>query len=231
LEDVLFNPVYNALVTGDASLAQGTGEVRYFDKEVSPFAGFPNDNHEGFQQLHRQLPTGRKILYAHPELIFEPLGWQLLREIKGLQFIYEKAAPEFDSALTPIALTHEHVEAMVQLTALTQPGPFDTRTIEFGHYYGIFDQGMLVAMTGQRLHINYYTEISAVCTHPQHLGKGYAAALMQHQLNLIIRQGQIPILHVRDDNQRAIALYERLGFTLRRTMNFYFMLKKELDRS
>jgi predicted GNAT family acetyltransferase len=81
-------------------------------------------------------------------------------------------------------------------------------------------------MTGQRLHPQQYTEVSAVCTHPDHLGKGYASALVQHQVQLILQQGQIPFLHVREDNSRAIALYERLGFRISRNMNFYFMRRE-----
>ncbi|HVG42779.1 MAG TPA: GNAT family N-acetyltransferase, partial [Chitinophagaceae bacterium] len=69
----------------------------------------------------------------------------------------------------------EHVEQMMQLATLTKPGPFGPHTIDFGYYYGIFEEGKLVAMTGQRLHVAHFTEISAVCTHPDHLGKGYAA--------------------------------------------------------
>ncbi len=118
---------------------------------------------------------------------------------------------------------------MMQLTALTKPGPFGLRTIEFGNYFGIFENETLVAMAGQRLHVSNYTEISAVCTHPAYLGKGFAGALMQHQLNLICDQGQIPFLHVREDNLRAIALYERLGFAIQRPMNFYF-LKRRHDK-
>jgi predicted GNAT family acetyltransferase len=112
---------------------------------------------------------------------------------------------------------------MIQLATLTKPGPFNTRTIEFGHYHGIFENNRLAAMTGQRLHVDDHTEISAVCTHPDFLGKGYAATLMRHQVKFILAQNQIPFLHVRADNSRAIALYERLGFKENRVMNFYFM--------
>ena len=78
-------------------------------------------------------------------------------------------------------------------------------------------------MTGQRLHLPEHTEISAVCTHPDHTGKGYAAILLDHQIDLIIGQGHIPFLHVRADNERAIAIYERLGFKANGPMNFYFL--------
>jgi predicted GNAT family acetyltransferase len=112
---------------------------------------------------------------------------------------------------------------MIDLATLTKPGPFGKRTIEFGHYFGIFENDKLAAMTGQRMHAENYTEISAVCTHPDDTGKGYAFTLLQHQLQLIMHQGQQPFLHVREDNTRAIEIYQRLGFAVSRPMNFYFM--------
>jgi predicted GNAT family acetyltransferase len=127
------------------------------------------------------------------------------------------------NTFSPVPLDKHFAAEMVELAKLTKPGPFGLRTIEFGHYYGIFDQDKLVAMTGQRLHPQQYTEVSAVCTHPDHLGKGFASALVQHQVQLILQQGKTPFLHVREDNSRAIALYERLGFSISRNMNFYFM--------
>jgi ribosomal protein S18 acetylase RimI-like enzyme len=227
VEDVLYNPVYNALSSGDAHLGFAKGEVRWFDEQVSPFAGFPGAYHNGFDELYHVLPPGRKILYAIPEEIKEPVGWQFMAAIKGLQFNYTGGTVVAEQPLKLTPLKQENVEEMIGLATLTKPGPFNVRTIEFGHYFGIFDNNRLVAMTGQRLHAANYTEISAVCTHPDHLGKGYAAALMKHQLNLILSHGQIPFLHVRADNNRAIALYERLGFNVNRSMNFYFMKKQE----
>jgi ribosomal protein S18 acetylase RimI-like enzyme len=226
VEDLLYNPVYNALLSGDAHLSLGTDTVKYFDEEVSPFAGFHHQYEKGFEELYNLLPPGRKILYANSQQINEPRDWKILVEIKGLQFLFTEKTIECKQHFELVPLTENNVDEMVELATLTKPGPFGTRTIEFGHYHGIFEKGKLVAMTGQRLHVDNYTELSAVCTHPDHLGKGYAAALMQHQLQLILSHDQIPFLHVRADNSRAIALYERLGFKVNREMNFYFMKRQ-----
>lgn len=226
VEQVLNNPVYYALNSKDAHLGSGSGTVKYFDEEVSPFAAFPEDHDNGFKELFDVLPAGRRILYAIRKRIEEPAGWEVKHELTGLQFVFNGKARPNDELLNLVQLDTRHVDEMIALAKLTKPGPFDKRTIEFGHYYGVFDNGELVAMTGQRLHPENYTEISAVCTHPAHLGKGYAAALIRHQLNLICQSGQVPFLHVRDDNERAIALYERLGFMRNGPMNFYFMKKR-----
>lgn len=226
MEELLYNPVYNALLTRDAHLGEGTDSVRYFHEEVSPFVGFEEGNDRGFEELHELLPEGRKILYATPKWIDKPAGWQVLVAIEGLQFVFAGKSMERNAAIQSVPLATKDVEEMMKLAALTKPGPFGSRTIDFGHYYGIFDKGQLVAMTGQRMHIPGYSEISAVCTHPDHLGKGYAAALIAQQVELIHAQGQEAFLHVRGDNDRAIGLYERLGFRVSRGMNFWFMRRE-----
>jgi predicted GNAT family acetyltransferase len=104
---------------------------------------------------------------------------------------------------------------MIELTALTKPGPFGKRTHELGTYLGIRRDGKLVAMAGERLKVPGHTEVSAVCTHPDHTGHGYARILMSEVMRRIRVRGERPFLHVREDNVRAIALYERLGFEAR----------------
>ena len=220
------NPVYQGLISGDRHLSFGTENVKFFDERVSPFAGFDVGYEKGFKELYDILPAGRTILYATPGKIHQPKGWQLLHEIKGLQLVFDPARSAPADFVDPTPLTDHHVEQMLQLTALTNPGPFGARTIDFGHYYGIFENKKLIAMSGQRLHVQQFTEVSAVCTHPDHLGRGYAAALVRHQVQLIRQQNQTPFLHVRDDNRRAIELYQRIGFAIRGAMNFYVMKRE-----
>ncbi|MDB5230870.1 MAG: family N-acetyltransferase [Chitinophagaceae bacterium] len=227
MHPLLYNPVYNALLTGDSHLDLGNQKVKYFDEAVSPFVGFEDKNTNGFDELHKLFPPNRAILYATPISIETPRGWKLLHEMNASQFVFEGSIDFFEASFPLMMLKPEHAQQMVQLAELTKPGPFNLRTIEFGNYYGVFDNDQLVAMTGQRLHVSNYTEVSAVCTHPDYLGRGYAAALIRHQLNIIVNHSQIPFLHVRKDHESAIGLYKKLGFTVCRPMNFYFM--KRLD--
>lgn len=223
VNDPLAHPVFSALSTGDRHMARGSEHAKFFDEEVSPFADFDTDPGTGFKELHELLPPKRRILFATPEKIETPQGWILKAYIEGLQFVYRQDILPANPSIEPAPLNGSHVDEMVALATLTKPGPFSKRTIEFGHYHGIFEEGRLAAMTGQRLHINNFTEISAVCTHPDFLGKGYAAALIQHQLHIILSHNETPFLHVRSDNKRAIEIYERLGFKENRDMHFYFL--------
>lgn len=230
VSDPLYNPVYHALLSGDRHLSQGAGTVSYFDEAISPYVGFPETYSEGFDELFTILPAGRLILYATPLHLSPPGGWQLLRKARGLQMVLTDNYRPAPVTITPVPLQEAHVEQMLELAELTKPGPFGPRTILFGHYYGIFDGNRLVAMTGQRLHVQHFTEVSAVCTHPAYLGRGYAFALLQHQIDLIRAQGQTPFLHVRKDNRRAINLYHRIGFGINGPMNFYFMKRRSRRR-
>jgi predicted GNAT family acetyltransferase len=111
------------------------------------------------------------------------------------------------------------------LTALTKPGPFHKRTHELGSYLGIRRDGKLLAITGERLKVPGYTEVSAVCTHPEHTGHGYARILMVEAMQRILKRGETPVLHVRQDNVRAIELYQRLGFNQRVLLHFAVLRK------
>lgn len=222
----LYNPVFEAMISGDKSLATGSANVTYFDPEVSPFIGIKCGYDKGFDDLFALLSAGRYVLHATPERMRIPRGWKLIAGVQGIQMKLTTIIYTTYREAKPVPLSEEHVTEMMKLAALTKPGPFGARTISFGNYHGIFCEGQLAAMSGERLHPHQFTEISAVCTHPNHLGKGYAAALVTHQAQCILDQGRQAFLHVRKDNERAIALYKRLGFTYAGDMNFYFMKRR-----
>jgi len=107
---------------------------------------------------------------------------------------------------------------MLRLALETNPGPFGPRTHELGQYIGARVDGALAAMAGERMRLDQAVEISAVCVSPEHRGKGYAAFLVARLVREIRAEGATPFLHVFTDNTSAIALYERLGFTKRKTL-------------
>ena len=225
MEYVLDNPAWHALVTGNSNLAKGTGEVKYFDKEISPFVGLNEYTTDGFDMLYRQITHYNPVIFISPDEVAIPPKWKLLNHIVCLQMIYDEPNAAIDNTIELVALQQRHVPQMLALTKLTNPGPFAERTIEFGHYYGIFDGDKLIAMAGQRMHPTPYAEISAVCTHPDYLGKGYARQLLLGHANRIIKAGDIPMLHVRSNNERAVNVYESMGFTSRKELNFKVLQK------
>ena len=110
------------------------------------------------------------------------------------------------------------VPAMMELTKLTNPGPFAARTRELGTFLGIKIDGRLVAMAGERMKPADHTEITAVCVHPDFRGRGYAQLLLGAVARQIAARGEIPFLHVFSDNDSAIALYRRQGMEIRRRL-------------
>ena len=130
MKHVLDNPVYRALRSGDQPLSFGNDNVKFFDKQVSPFAGFEQGYENGFADLYDLLPSGRNILYATPSTITHPAGWTVLQDIKGLQFVYETDRPIKNEFSNIIPLGQIHVDQMMELAALTKPGPFGPRTID-----------------------------------------------------------------------------------------------------
>lgn len=223
MEHPLNNPAWNALTSGNSNLSNGDKLVRYFSPEVSPFVGMIESSPENFKLMHRLLPFESPVLYITPRQIDIPAPWKELQCIRAFQMVYDHLAPGSDIALIPLG--DEHIPQMLALTRLTNPGPFAARTIEFGHYQGIFDGDQLVAMAGQRLHIGRYMEISAVCTHPDHTGKGYARQLLLSQIQRIQGANGVPFLHVRYNNDRAVKVYHDMGF-LTRTEIYFYVLKK-----
>ena len=213
----LDNPIFNALGTCQAHFAETFNLLRRFPTEVTPLGGFAETNEAGFDSLRGYLASGGALGILVPARIDAPLGLEIVLEGPLLQMILDDS-----SELPGIVKKHDFLELgpadvpeMVALATLTKPGPFGTRTREMGTYLGIRKDGMLATMAGERMKLPGYTEISAVCTHPEHLGHGYAGFLMTILAQRIRGRGEVPFLHVRPENTRAVQIYERLGFTRR----------------
>jgi len=224
----LDNVIWQALTTRQVLFAECFGRARRFVREVTSLTAFAEEGSEGYAALAGLIGAGgTAALFLDGE--YEPrAGWELVGGAPLLEMVCENGDVHQDRPhSTPeiIPLGAPDAAEMVELATLTKPGPFGLRTHELGTYLGIRCEGKLVAMAGERLKVPGYTEVSAVCTHPEHVGKGYARALMTEVMRGIRERGEIPFLHVRKDNSRAVALYERLGFRMR-SMPQYTLLRK-----
>lgn len=141
-----------------------------------------------------------------------PAGWRVIETDLLLQMVHQRdvelpAPPE-----NMITLGPQDTAEMIDLVKLTKPGPFGSRTQELGIYLGVRREGKLAAMAGERLRVAGHAEVSAVCRHPDFLGRGLAGGLMAAVMRRMREKNETPFLHVRADNTRAIKLYKRLGF-------------------
>jgi predicted GNAT family acetyltransferase len=224
----LDNVIWQALTTRQSQFAECFDQARRFLREVTSLAAFEEANAQGYTALAGLVGVGgTAAVFLDSE--YKPLpGWELVAGAPLLEMVCENGCgpqTESDSAPEIIRLGAQDSPAMVELAALTKPGPFGSRTHELGAYVGIRSEGKLVAMAGERLKVPGYTEVSAVCTHPQHTGKGYARLLMTEIIRGIRERGETPFLHVRRDNTPAVKLYERLGFTIRTEPHFAVLRK------
>ena len=227
MEHVLDNPGWNALISGNKQLAFGNDQARYFAPEVSPFVGLRDQSEKQFRMLYDMIPHDGPVGFITNLETEIPPMWKLIQPNKAFQMVYNQPVDPPAVEIDIVPLTEEHIPQMLALTKLTNPGPFGERTIDFGHYYGIFNGDKLVSMAGQRLHIGEYAEISAVCTHPDYLGRGYAKQLVISHIHHIRAAKNLPILHVRTDNHRALRVYERLGFKARAIIYFNILVKNK----
>jgi len=225
MSEVLNNPVWHALNSGNSHLGEGNDMVKYFNADVSPFIALRDATPDNFSELYQMLPNGRISFFATPVMLTIPPPWNVIACVHGLQLVHNGTVLKDECAHTTVALSTKHCAEMVALAKLTNPGPFNMRTIEFGYYQGIFNNDKLVAMAGQRMHAFNYAEISAVCTHPDYAGKGYARQLLTKQINRVLATSDTPFLHVKHDNKRAVDLYQSLGFSVRSDMYFYILKK------
>lgn len=227
MDHLLDNPIYHSLKSAHRSFSKGMEDVVYYEEDVAPFAGLKENSAANFEELYRISPPESTFVVFTPSPYAVPKDWKLITHINMYQMVHHPGQRPVPGKTGFEDLYVDHVEEMIDLVKLTQPGPFRKRTIELSNYTGIFHEQKLISMAGHRFHPEPYIEISAVCTHPEYGGKGYAYTLMSEQVNRILDKQQIPFLHVRNDNETAIKLYERLGLEIRIEMLAYVFQKEK----
>jgi ribosomal protein S18 acetylase RimI-like enzyme len=161
-----------------------------------------------------------RIALFTPHEVEPPSEFSIVRRDTVDQMVLDDPEACGGLSVTPTTvLGEEDMLAMLALANATQPGPFGPRTIELGRYLGVRSEGVLVAMVGERMRLDGFTEVSAVCVDAAHRGKGFAADLVRSLVTSIVARSETPFLHVFSSNRPAIALYRKLGFALRRQMH------------
>jgi ribosomal protein S18 acetylase RimI-like enzyme len=225
---LLDNPIWNALVTEHAGFARGADLARSYRPDIGPLSGLSLPSCSAYEALgDLERGTGPLVLFLEEEVAL-PAGWSLVRRARLSQMVAgSKAIPSLEPEAGMRRLMRDDVPAMIDLAHLTEPGPFRSATIDLGSFFGIFASDRLLAMAGERMRMPGLIEVSAVCTHPDARGRGYAQALIAAVMRDIADTASIPFLHVLSDNLRAIAVYQALGFTERR-MLYLAVLRKDL---
>jgi ribosomal protein S18 acetylase RimI-like enzyme len=221
----LDNPIWTALNSGGAKHAFGRGEALFIDRKMGFFAGISSYGVEQLDQLHAVMDPGMRVILFTPGFLELDAKWKVRNDNALLQMVFEKPSIQLILDSSVRALGKADVPEMLALTQLAKPGPFLENTIDFGGYFGYFVDGRLVSMAGTRLAAGPYTEVSAVCTHPDFFGRGLAKLVLPHVLHYIQQHGQIPYLQLYPDNLAAYQLYLRLGFVERANLRVYSLEK------
>jgi ribosomal protein S18 acetylase RimI-like enzyme len=213
----LDRPPWSALTSSHAAFAVGNELVRRYRPEYSPLSALREVSAPCLQALSALMQPGEIVglFGAEPTAASGDLVEVVHRPLE--QFVYEKrdvSAGDLEFSV----LSEADAPEMMALAKLTEPGPFAARTVLLGEYLGVRSGGRLIAMAGERMKFPGFTEISAVCTHPEHRGRRLAEALVRILMRNILDRGEVPFLHIFADNVAAGALYKKLGFTHRRSL-------------
>lgn len=220
-EALLDNPIWNSLTTSHAHLANGElngrGLARRYPGDIGPLSGVQEPTPEAFADLAALVPEDDFAVLFLERSTDIPADWKLLRGGTIIQMVCPTIPdqPVLEEAIVPLGPAD--FSEMVALAKLTEPGPFREHTGKLGGFVGIRVDGRLAAMAGRRLAPARFVEVSAVCTHPDFRGRGYARALVAAVTRNIHAEGRTPFLTSFENNTGAIRIYEQVGFVLRRS--------------
>jgi ribosomal protein S18 acetylase RimI-like enzyme len=227
MSHLLDRPIWNALNSRHAALSEGNSLARRYAPSIHPFASPRDASTESFAALAAIVRPGETILNLQREEMPLPAGFALVDEAAGVQMVADRALEEVHDDRI-VRLGEADAVEMLDLATLTKPGPFTLRAQALGDFWGVRENGRLIAMAGERLKQEGWAEVSGVCTHPDARGRGLGKLLTLFVAGKIEARGEKPFLHTYAGNATAIALYERIGFRLRSKMHV-MMLKRGED--
>ncbi len=204
---------WNALGGRQAQFALGDQRARRFRPAIGPIAGVADHTAGSLEALAKLVPPGDQLFTI--EYDETPSSGLLVQDrTKPIVQMMATGLPPLDGG-DYIELNDDDSPEMLALALLTEPGPFSTETHRLGQFIGVKVDGRLVAMAGERLKVDGFSEVSGVCTHPDFQGRGYARTLSFAVAKRIFDRDEKPFLHAYESNVGAIALYEKLGFAIR----------------
>jgi ribosomal protein S18 acetylase RimI-like enzyme len=229
----LDNPTWTALTTKQAQLAHSSALARRFPPDMTLLGALAANTAMAFDSLAQLIQRDAVTLFfsSSPSL---PPGWEVVRAVELHQMVKDDGA--VDEAIRSAAAQHQVMELtpadvpeMSAVYTATRPNRTLCPKIQkLGTFLGIRSESKLVAMGGLRLHIAGYREITTVATHPEYEGRGYGTAIVLALMDRIRAKGERPFLTVRTDNDRAVAIYRRLGFNPR--ARFYSQTIRRAER-
>lgn len=219
----LDNPVWYSLSETHHKFALGNESIQFYHPDYCPFGGLINSaNTASTIDDYSRMCEHFFVVGKMPVL---PKSLRLLKELVCCQMILGDMI-EMNTNDEIVPLEPKHSNDLFELVNRVQPGYFREKTHCMGNYFGIFKRDKLISVSGERMQMNNWIELSAVVTDPNHSGKGYAKQLVAHTANNIFRQNKIPFLHVAESNFAAIGLYEKLGFRTRRKISFWNLVRR-----
>lgn len=221
----LDRPIWNALTSRHAALADGDDRARRYLPSVSPFAATRDETPESLRALADLAAPGETLVFLQQPAFTLPTGFTQTLSAVGVQMIADRSFEPLDDApIVPLGRTD--AADMLDLANLTRPGPFTLRAQELGGFWGVRDGGRLIAMAGERFRQPGFSEVSGVCTHPEARGRGFGRLLSLHVAGVVAARGETPYLHAFSTNETAIGLYKAIGFHVRSTMHVAALVRQ-----
>ncbi len=219
----LDNPIWASLRARHRALAIGNDDVLRFPADHAPFAAVRDASIDA-AGITKLLVLGESVymIGVAPDTSSGSItSFQPLAQMTCASRIEAFDGPEIQP------LGEAHRADVLELTALVYPHYFRPRTMHMGRYFGIYLDGRLAAMIGERLGTGRCQEISAICTHPDFAGRGFARRLLASLSNDLLDRKRLPFLHVSYENARALRMYESVGYRVRRDIEFWQVRRDE----